>query len=347
MYRLRSDIDYWVAVVGTAASGTLNTLIEVTTTAHLAQFGAAGTGTLVSALTTLLKYGAKMQVVRVATGADATATAANIVGTDLNTGLGLASRVEALTSYYPIAIIVPGVQNDSVVTALNTRAIEAGTLGIAGWLGNEATLDTARATSVNYGLKSKNLAITYPVLNTATGIEYFSAHLAGLLVYQFKYASIGTAPVGRKLKDIISTTPTSSIAPNTSNGVIKARSLGNNQFDVAGYLNSLAPTVTGQEALLVRVPVEGILTREIKQYLSTKIGLPLNIHGANLIEMELTNLLNNHAAKGSIKQGYAKFNQQASVFPTDGSDVSLVYDICVTLLAGFVNATSITFSLVL
>jgi hypothetical protein len=347
MYKLKQDIDFWVGVIGTAASGTLNTLIEVTTAANVTQFGAVGGGTLVSALNTLLKYGAKIIAVRVATGADATATAANIVGTDLNTGLGLLSRIEAQTSRYPIALVVPGIQNDSVITALNTRAIEAGTLGIAGWLGTETDLNTARATAANYGLKSKNLAITYPVLASASGTEYMTAHLAGLLVHQFKYGALGVAPVGRKLRDIISTTPASSTAPATANGVIKARSLGNNQFDLAGYLNASAPTVTGQEALLVRIPVEGILTREIRAFLAGKIGLSINIHSALLVEMEITNLLNNHAATGSIKHGYAKFNQQASTFPTDGSDVSLVYDICVSLVSGFVNSTSITFTLVL
>jgi hypothetical protein len=347
MYRLKSDVDYWVGVIGTAASGTLNSLIEVTNSSQVTQFGAANGGTLVGALNILLKYGAKIMAVRVATGADAAATATNIIGADLDTGLGLLSRMEALTTYYPVALVVPSIQSDPVVTALNTRAIEAGTLGIMGWLSTEALLDTARAGSTNYGLKSKNLAITYPVVVSASGTESLSAHLAGLLVYQFKYGALGTAPVGKKLKDVTSTTPAVGTSPVTTNGVIKARSLGNSQFDIAGYLNASAPAVTGQEALLIRVPVEGILTREIRQYLSTKVGLAVNIHSAYLIEMELTNLLSNHVAKGSIKQGYAKFNQQASVFPTNGSDVSLVYDICVSLIAGFVNATSITFSLVL
>lgn len=344
---LRNDLDFWVGVIGTAASGTLNTLIEVSQASHITQFGAAASGTLVNALNVLLRYGIKAYAVRVATGADATATAINIVGTGATDGLGLLATMEAVTTRYPVAFFVPGIQADNVITALNTRAIEAGTIGIADWLGTEAALTTARGTATGYGLKSKNLAIAFRQQLTATTTEFLSAHLAALISYQFKYGSIGTSPVGRKLRDVINTTPASGSAPVTTNGVITSRFLGNNQYDLAGYLNAVAPSATGQEALLIRVPLEGVLTRVLRSRLASKIGMGVNKTAAHLIEMELTNILNNYVANNSLKMGFAKFNESASTFPTDGSDATLVFDICVTLISGFLQSSTMTFSVVL
>ena len=344
---LRNDLDFWVGVIGTAASGTLNTLIEVSQASHITQFGAAAGGTLVNALNVLLRYGIKAYAVRVATGADAAATAVNVVGTGATDGLGLLSTMESATAQYPVALFVPGIQADNVITALNTRAVEAGTIGIADWLGTEAALNTARGTATGYGLKSKNLAIAFRQQLTATATEFLSAHLAALIAYQSKYGSIGTAPIGRTLRDVVSTTPASGNAPVTSNGVITSRFLGNNQYDLAGYLNTLAPSVTGQEALLIRMPLEGVLTRVLRGRLASKVGMGVNRTSAHLIEMELTNILNNYVAAGSLKMGFAKFNESASTFPIDGSDATLVYDICVTLIAGFLQSSTMTFSVVL
>lgn len=337
----KTTIPVYVGVVGASTLGTANSLTVINSASDLTPFG---TGNLVTAANKLLSYGVIPIVCRVADSTDA-----SINGIDANSGLQLMAQCESITGKYPVAIITPAVSSDAVVTQLNASAIAAGSLGVIGYHGTLAALITARGTATNFGLKSKNLAIVFPRA-IESGVTTSSAtHLAGLLARQIKLFSIGVAPTGDGLDGVTSTTPVLNLATDSvtlnNQGVVSFSTNGSG-FNLKGFRNSLYPSNTGQDSLLMRVPVEGIIKRQIQSYINTRLGSPSSLTLALALESELSNFLSQYVYLGDLKKAYAKLNKLSSTFPTDGTESMVIYDICVSMISGLLGTASYTFQIV-
>lgn len=337
----KTTIPVYVGVVGTSSLGTNNVLTIINSASDLTPFG---TGILVNAATRLLSYGVIPIVCKVATTGDA-----DIVGADANSGLQLLAQIESRTGKYPIALIAPEVGSDAIVTQLNTSAIAAGTLGIIGYQGTLANLITARGTSTNYGLKSKNLAIVFPRTVEAGVTTSAATHLAGLLARQVKLFSIGIAPTGDALENVTGITPALNLAVDSvtlnNQGVVSMMANGSG-YALKGFRNSLYPSDTGQDSLLMRMPVEGIIRRQVQAYINSRVGSPTSLTQALALESELSNMLSHYVYEGDVKKAYAKLDKNSSTFPTDGTEATVIYDICVSLISGLLGTVSYTFQVV-
>lgn len=337
----KTTIPVYVGVVGTSTLGTVNTLTIINSAVDLTPFG---TGSLVTAANKLLSYGVIPIVCKVASTLDA-----DVVGADANSGLQLLAQAESLTGKYLTALITPELSSDAIVTQLNTSAIAAGSLGIIGYQGTLANLITARGTATNFGLKSKNLAIIFPRA-IESGVTTSSAtHLAGLIARQVKLFSIGIAPNGDNLKGVTSITPALNLATDSvtlNNQGVVSMVVNTGGYSLKGFRNSLYPSDTGQDSLLMRVPVEGVIRRVVQEYINTRLGFSSSLTKALALESELSNLLSKYVYMGDLKKAYASLDKLASTFPTDGTESTVIYDICVSLVSGLLGSVSYTFQVV-
>lgn len=331
-----------VGIVSTSSIGDTNSMKLITKTSDVAQFG---TGNLPDALNILLRYNIHAVAIRVATGGDAAATAANIVGANANEGLQLLATVKSVLGRDVVAVIVPKVQNDSVVTQMVATATTLKCIAIAEWLGTVANLLTARLTSTNYGIKSKNLSIVFGQPSAGSVVESASAHLAAMIGQQQKYYNFGLAPIKRRLLNITSLSPSTTNTERSNmmlNGVVVIESLLVDQFVFNGVRNSIFPTnISSQDTFLMRMLVEQVITNGVQSYLDTKISIQANLNSAYMLEAELTAFLSNYVAMKAVSKAYAKFNEASS----DISAGTLVYDICCTLIS-YTGIASFTFQIV-
>lgn len=336
------NVPVTVGIVSTSTLGDLNSLKLVTKSSDVTQFG---TGNLTDALNILLKYNIHAVAVRVATGVDAPATAANIVGATDDEGLRLLKTVKSTLGRDVVAVIVPKVQNDSVVTQMVDTATELKSLAVAEWLGTYADLITARGTATNYGLKSKNLAIVFGQPFNQPVAESASAHLAAMIGQQQKYYNFGLAPIKRKLRDISSVTPALTSLQKSDlmlQGVVIIDTMLVDQFVFNGTRNSLYPSDTlSQDAFLMRMLVEQIISTGVQSYLDSKLGLKMSNTYAYTLEAELSAFLSQYVEMKAVSKAYAKYNQAGSDFDAG----TLLYDVCVTLIS-YTGIASFTFQVV-
>lgn len=336
------NVPVTVGIVSTSTTGDLNSLKLITKSSDVTQFG---TGNLTDALNILLKYNIHAVAVRVATGVDAPTTAANIVGSTDSEGLRLLKTAKTTLGRDIVAVIVPKIQNDSVVTQMVDTATTLKSLAIAAWLGTYSDLVTARGTSTNYGIKSKNLAIVFGTVSNQATVESATAHLAAMIGQQQKYYNFGLAPIKRKLLDISSTSPALTSSQKTALmnlGVQVVDTMLTDQFVFNGVRNSLYPSdTTSQDTYLMRMLVEQIITNGVQLYLDTKNGFKANNSYAYTLEAELNAFLSRYMEMKAVSNAYARFNLASSDFTTG----TLVYDVCVTLIA-YTGIASFTFQVV-
>lgn len=344
MFTSSENTPVTVGIVSTSTTGDLNLMKLVTSSADTSQFG---TGNLVDALKIIVRYGLHAIAIRVATGADATATAANIVGATDDEGLRRLKRVKDVMGRDLCAIIVPKVQNDSVVTQMVDTAVETKSLAIAEWLGTSAALITARGTATGYGLKSKNLAIVYGQpqnANESVVAESAGAHLAGLIGQQQKYYNFGVAPNFKKLLGVTSMLPAMTATERTNlnlQGIVVPMTLLVDQFVFRGSRNALYPQSTNQETYLMRMLVEQVISTSVDAILAQRVGENTNLTAAYTLEAELSAFLSSYPAMKAVSKAYAKFNESLS----DLTLGSLVYDVCVTMI-GLSGVSSFVFQVV-
>lgn len=336
------NVPVTVGIVSTSSIGDLNSMKLITKTSDVAQFG---TGNLPDALSILLRYNIHAVAIRVATGVDAAATAANIVGANATEGLQLLATAKSVLGRDLVAVISPKVQNDSVVTQMVATATTLKCIAVAEWLSTVALLLTARAGSTNYGIKSKNLAIVFGQPSAGAVAESSSAHLAAMIGQQQKYYNFGLAPIKRKLQNITSVSPSTTSTERSNlmlQGVVVIESLLVDQFVFNGFRNALYPSsLTSQDTYLMRMLVEQIITNGVQAYLDTKVSVLVNLSYAYMLEAELTAFLSNYVTMKAVSKAYAKFNESAS----DITAGTLVYDVCVTLIS-YTGIASFTFQIV-
>ncbi|WP_242415529.1 phage tail sheath subtilisin-like domain-containing protein [Sphingomonas panni] len=155
--------------------------IDMTTA--LAKIGATGTGAKVLAAIAS-KVRAPVIVVRVAPGADATATAAAVIGTNVagvRTGLQALLAAEAQTGIRPRILAAPGLETQAVTEAIAAVGAKLRAMAYARAIG----ADIAALAAYRAGFTQRELMLLYPDLKVtdATGAvvpSFAAAHAVGM-----------------------------------------------------------------------------------------------------------------------------------------------------------------------
>lgn len=197
-----------IGIIGTAASGTDNQLIKITTAADLAQFGSDvdnASLTLLKDIKILRRYGcSNIYAVKVATGVDAAATITNIIGSDVGgvkTGLELFRDMRSIFGIFPRWILIPGANTADVLTKAVTvaKAVRAFVAADFPSGTSAASAITIRSGATGLGVKDRVLYPCLPHVKNGATLENLSTHLVGLSAWTAYIKGFGFTPSNKTL----------------------------------------------------------------------------------------------------------------------------------------------------
>lgn len=336
--------DMPIGIVGTALSGDLNKLIRVSSAADLTQFGAEdATTTLVKNLKILQRYGCNnVYAVRVDKGADATATATNIVGTNTNgvkTGIQLFEDLESVFGVFPRWILAPTFSADPlVVQAILTAKKAKSMIALDFPVGtSKATATTTRATATGLGTKDKILHVCMPQVKVGSVIESLATHFVGVQGYNFEKSGFGFSSSNQSMLSVDGIEPgftlsyTDPLADNQvleGLGIVTVNLYEPGKYVIWGNRNALYQSDTNEgfntytNLSRVEQEINALLLDLSKKF----IDQPCNRATAMLLETAYNNVLQSNAYKGNYRpESHAKFNETQSDFAKN----TLAYDVVI------------------
>lgn len=302
----------WAILFGTADAGPLNQIVDVTNLSHLTQFG---NGQLPNAAKILLRYGASVMAVRYE---PPSATAFSLLST--------AATLDRL----PHVAILPG--GPDFLPFVN-KCRDNSYLGIVDYVGTATNLLGARRTSTGYGTKSMYLAIAFPAVMSGESVEYLSCHLGGLVC---RAVQLDQPVSGENLRG--ATEVTLAITTEQSDDLIQAGviTVGPN-FTLRGTANSLLLNEPTPDSALMRPVVEGIVLYDVRRFLASRIGQPVNLDIARQMASEISAYL---AGRVDIAGGFATFLEDSSTITE--TSAHLAYRLNIALPVGAAFTTEIT-----
>lgn len=303
----KNSIPIWAAVIGNSTAGPSGEVVDVLTLSDLTQFGS---GSLVNCAKVLLGYGVSVMAIR----------------------LGNFDTLAALPRV-PTAVIYPETSAaiDSFVAACQSNQF----LGIIDFVGDFESLQSARAGSTGYGTKSRFLAITYPAITVGSEVQYLSSHLGSLICREVQRGEPLDGEFMRGASGV-----TIALRPDEADWLIQhgvVTVLWPNLV-IRGFSNSLMYGETTQDTPLMRTVVENSIIQEVRGYLSTQIGTPVNLETARGMASIISATL---AAREDITGGKATLQENLCTFtPTSAS---LAFRIDASLKVGTTLTLNITF----
>jgi hypothetical protein len=299
----------WAVVFGTANTGPLNQIVDITNQSEAAQFGDSP---LSRAVKVLLRYSASVMAVRY--------DPASVTAFSLLDNLG---------DRLPHAVILPGGQD---FLAFANKCRDNSYLGIVDYTGTADELLALRQTSSGFGTKSMYLAITFPAVVSGESTEFLSCHLGGLICRAVKFDLPVSGEILRGATEV-----TFAVTDEKSDELIQAGviTVGPN-FTLRGHANSLLLEEPTQDNALMRPVIEGIILRDVKRFLSSRIGLPVNLTVAREMASEISAYL---AGRTDISAGFATFLEDRSTI-TDAT-AHLAYSLNIALPIGVAFTTEI------
>jgi phage tail sheath protein FI len=335
-----------IGIVGTSASGTINQILRVRNGSDISQFGDRNTGTIVKTLEILQRYGCNnIFVVRVATGADATATATNIIGTNpasgVKTGVHLLRDVWATFRHKPRLILIPGFNTDTIISTTLDVANDTNVDGTAFFnftVGTSAnTAITTRGTATGLGTKNARLVACIPyVRNTTNELEELSIHTVGLIAQTTFLKGFGYTPSNKPLLNVASIESGFNLSytdQNADNNRLENAGCFTVNMSASGFVgwgnrNALyfQNTNTSLETYIVLQRIKQFLNHRFEDVQSFYIDEPCNYGTGKILETALKNVISSNAAAGNLhNSSTATFNTERTNYSTR----TLAYDILI------------------